>query len=392
MQSILVSVIIPVYNGSSTIERCVNSLKAQTLRECEFIFVDDCSSDDTIEKLNSLTRNDSRFIILRQEKRSDPFQSRKKGIKTATGKYIMFLDADDTFIPKACEKAYKTIINKDVDLVLFGSKPISTKSTSKKEFREYIEYVKLQNKINGNYRTKEECYALYFKKADFGFITSLAQKIFKASILKSVINKLNPTLYLGYGQDLYQLIATITQTSSIYANNHLVLHNYFIGDGVTQLNQSYISIEKYRRIISSANTYKAIEDFIFSSSLETEEKQNALDCAKNALLISAQRHLWCLPDDELANGINMLHTAWNQDYLNGLPLEDNVKRFEKFILNNSQTFDCIIDDIFKAFPILLSNTIERMKQKSDIYKNSISYKLGYVITTPFRWINNLLNW
>jgi glycosyltransferase involved in cell wall biosynthesis len=334
MQKPSISIIIPVYNGSKTIDKCVSSLKAQTLKQCEFIFVDDCSTDDTVEKLTSLTQNDNRFIILRQEKHFDPFQSRKRGIATSTGEYIMFLDADDTFIPKACEKAYKIITRKNVDLFLFGSNAVQTEASSKKAIKGYRQYLRFENKIRGLYRTKEECRELYFKESGFGFSTSLAKKIFKAEILKQAMNELNPMLYLGYGQDLYQLIATMPYISSIYADNHYVLHNYFIGEGATQLGQNNISIEKYKRLVSSANTYIEIENFLRNANLSDLDKSNALTCAKKGLLISAQKHLWCLSDENLAQGFAMLREAWKCDYLKNLPLNENLQRVNSFVLES----------------------------------------------------------
>jgi glycosyltransferase involved in cell wall biosynthesis len=329
-----VSVIIPVFNGSRTIERCVNSLKAQTLKQCEFIFVDDGSTDGTMEHLNKLTFGDSRFIMLQMGKRTDPFQARKMGIAKATGKYIMFLDADDTFISKACEKAYKKITRKNVDLFLFGSKPISISGINKDVLKKYAKYLKFENKIRGIYRSQQECHALYFKDNGFGFTTSLAKKIFKADLLKQAMNKLNPEQYLGYGQDLYQLIATMPYINSIYADNRFVLHNYFIGDGVTQLSQSSMPIEKYKRIISSANTYHTLKGFLQTADLSESNKLNALKNAKKSLLTSAQKHLWYLNDLDLSEGINLLKTAWKNDYLEQFQINDNASRADAFILNN----------------------------------------------------------
>jgi glycosyltransferase involved in cell wall biosynthesis len=124
MTNPLISIIIPIYNGAQTIDRCITSLKKQTLKACEFIFVDDGSTDNTAEKLIESTKGDARFVILKMGRRTDPFHARKKGISAATGQYIMFLDADDTFIAKGCEIAYKTISSKKVDIVLFGYRKV----------------------------------------------------------------------------------------------------------------------------------------------------------------------------------------------------------------------------------------------------------------------------
>ncbi len=382
MKDTLVSVIVPIYNGTKTLQRCVESLKAQSLKECEFIFVDDGSTDDTVENFYKLTSKDNRFVILQMGKRTDPFQARKQGILAANGKYIMFLDADDTFIPKACERAYKTISRKNVDLFLFGSRPIKTGTISKQTLKGYRRYLRFENKIKGLYPTKELCQKLFFNETSFGFANSLAKKIFKTDILKQVIVKLAPEQYLGYGQDLYQLIATMPKISSIYANNKIVLHNYFLGDGVSQLGYTAMPIEKFSRIISSANTYSAIQSFLQSADLSEGRKQIALKHAKKSLLTSAQRHLWYLNDTDLPQGFVMLKNAWGSSYLDNMPINDNIARVNEFILNNSS----ICENIKTEIKNFLIDHSTNFNSKSISTTEQHPKALARLIS-PLKWVN-----
>ena len=383
MNKTRISIIIPVYNGANTINRCITSLKEQTLKECEFIFVDDGSSDNTVEKFKELTKEDHRFSIIKMGRRTDPFQARKRGILNSSGEYIMFLDADDRFIPTACEIAYKTITEKKVDAVLFGSEPIATKNISQDKLDAYKNYLKFENKIQGLYRTKEECHNLYFTSTGFGFATSLAKKIFASNILKVAINNVDSKLYLGYGQDLYQLIATMPYINSLYADNSLVLHEYFWGDGVTQGDVCSLSLEKYKRIISSHNTYIAIEEYLKKADLTETHKAYALQFAKKTLLHSAQKHLCYISDIYMPTGIYMLKNAWGEEYLQNFPNvgEHLLSRLRTFILNNPAVSDVTKEDIIKWIPKLIKKkkVKEKTKPTKKQTKNIVINKLKNII-------------
>jgi glycoside transferase family 2 protein len=94
-----VSVVVPIYNVAQYIKRCTHSLFAQTFNEIEYIFVDDCTSDDSIELLNQVLlsypqRKD--FVnIFAHERNCGLVAARKTGIAHAKGKYVICFDSDD---------------------------------------------------------------------------------------------------------------------------------------------------------------------------------------------------------------------------------------------------------------------------------------------------------
>ena len=77
-----VSIVIPVYNAEKYIDRCVDCLLNQTLKDIEVIFVDDGSTDDSLSTLKSYTSDDSRFKIIKQENRG-PGLARNVGLENA---------------------------------------------------------------------------------------------------------------------------------------------------------------------------------------------------------------------------------------------------------------------------------------------------------------------
>ena len=113
----VVSVIIPVYNSAQHLEECIESLLLQSLKNVEFIFVDDSSADDSTKIISMFSNLDNR-IRLFQQTHGGAGKARNLGIKQAKGKYITFLDSDDILICTALEDLYKKIISTGSDVAI----------------------------------------------------------------------------------------------------------------------------------------------------------------------------------------------------------------------------------------------------------------------------------
>ncbi|MFC0333358.1 glycosyltransferase [Paenibacillus sepulcri] len=112
-----VSVIIPVYNAQRHLPACIDSLLGQTLRECEFIFVNDGSTDDSGPIIASYQGLDARIKLIGQENRGVSL-ARNAGLAAATGDYIGFVDADDYIEPDMYERLYDCAVMDDCDVVV----------------------------------------------------------------------------------------------------------------------------------------------------------------------------------------------------------------------------------------------------------------------------------
>ncbi|NRT79390.1 glycosyltransferase family 2 protein [Clostridium beijerinckii] len=116
-----VSVIVPVYNAAKYLEEMIASLSAQTLKEIEFIFVDDCSSDNSLNILYEFEKKDpDRMIVIKSDENQGPGGARNIGLQYASGEYIGFVDSDDYIKPEMYECLYEKAIENDYDLVECG--------------------------------------------------------------------------------------------------------------------------------------------------------------------------------------------------------------------------------------------------------------------------------
>ena len=104
MDNDLVSIIMPSYNCEIYVEETIRSVQAQTYQKWEVLFVDDCSTDNTIEIITRLQREDRRILLIQNEENKGAAVSRNNALKMAHGKWIAFLDSDDIWEPEKLEK------------------------------------------------------------------------------------------------------------------------------------------------------------------------------------------------------------------------------------------------------------------------------------------------
>ncbi|RSX51763.1 Glycosyl transferase family 2 [Bifidobacterium goeldii] len=111
----LISVIVPVYNSEKKITRCISSIRKQNYDNLEIIIVDDGSNDKTPGICDDIASVDSRVKVIHQNNQG-PSAARNKGLDTAVGEYISFVDSDDYVLPDMISRMYHNLIENDCDL------------------------------------------------------------------------------------------------------------------------------------------------------------------------------------------------------------------------------------------------------------------------------------
>lgn len=117
-----VSIIIPVYGVEKYIERCARSLFEQTLDDIEYLFIDDCTPDKSVEILKRVLEEyphrKSQVVIHRMEQNSGQAKVREWGMRNARGEYVIHCDSDDWVDVDMYEKMYKKSVSADYDIVV----------------------------------------------------------------------------------------------------------------------------------------------------------------------------------------------------------------------------------------------------------------------------------
>ncbi|MEQ2516488.1 glycosyltransferase family 2 protein [Bacteroides zhangwenhongii] len=134
-----VSVIVPIFKVSQYIEKCAISLFEQTLDDIEYLFIDDCSPDNSVDVLqavlNKYPQRRDYTRIIRMNVNSGTSVVRALGIKEAKGEYIIHCDSDDWVDVDYFEKLYKEAIKENADIVIgdFIRESINTTCTIETE-------------------------------------------------------------------------------------------------------------------------------------------------------------------------------------------------------------------------------------------------------------------
>ena len=118
-KSILVSVIVPVYNVEQYLKRCLQSIINQTLSNIQIICVDDGSTDGSLKILEEYAKEDSRIVVINKEN-GGPSSARNAAFPYVNGKYIYFVDSDDWLENDALEECVSHMAE-DIDIVISGA-------------------------------------------------------------------------------------------------------------------------------------------------------------------------------------------------------------------------------------------------------------------------------
>ncbi len=120
-----ISVIVPVYNSHKHIKECLDSIINQTYKNIEILVINDKSTDNSLEIINSF--KDKRIKIINLKKNSGVAVARNKGIEEATGNYICFIDSDDYWYPEKLKKQIKFIKNNNYAFIYSDYEFLSSK-------------------------------------------------------------------------------------------------------------------------------------------------------------------------------------------------------------------------------------------------------------------------
>lgn len=130
-----ISIVLPTYNVGRYIDRCLESCVNQTHKNIEIIIVDDCGSDDSINKASLWANKNPKIKITHNHKNLGTYHARRRGVESASGDYIIFLDPDDVLKPEAAQEIFSAAKEKSPDIIFFGTCEIHEKNHGKKKLR-----------------------------------------------------------------------------------------------------------------------------------------------------------------------------------------------------------------------------------------------------------------
>lgn len=131
---VVASIVVPVYNIEKYIRQCIESIQAQTVEEIEIILVDDGTPDNCGSICDAYAEQDVRIKVIHKEN-GGLSDARNKGAAKATGKYLFFIDGDDTVSPNMVEKAVGCAQHLNADMVFFDFESVEEETGRRDRYR-----------------------------------------------------------------------------------------------------------------------------------------------------------------------------------------------------------------------------------------------------------------
>ena len=244
MKNELLSVIIPVYNTSKSLDACLNSVLRQDYSNLEIICIDDGSEDNSLDILKNFASKDSRIRIIQHKTNKGLLSARRSGVEAAQGDYIQFLDSDDTVDFGLFSTAIEAMRSNNVDIVQFPAR-LTFLNSKKKDY---------MNPPLEKYTDKQilENFFVSMKVS-----TSLVVKIYKTEICKKAFIVI-PDIRCYVGEDILTSFFIAYYASSYLGVKTRAKYNYYFGSGISSetkmpLNkfQLYCEMNRFPEIIKT---------------------------------------------------------------------------------------------------------------------------------------------
>ncbi|HEM7526761.1 TPA: glycosyltransferase family 2 protein [Providencia rettgeri] len=221
--NILVSIIIPFYNASNVIYNSLEFIKKIIENEkVEVIFIDDGSTDNTIEIIESILSNRTNFKLFRKNN-NGVSSARNLGISKSSGKYLMFLDADDQFIIDTFNYILNKIDLYDYDVMIFSYITDHTK--------------KRNSELLLNKDTSSNTFLINYIKGKYLSKVSFSSCVYKSSIIHN--NKILFDEKIKFGEDqlfLIKYLSIINRSSLIEINKTLLYYFHHENNATKKFN------------------------------------------------------------------------------------------------------------------------------------------------------------
>lgn len=256
----LVTVIIPMYNESNNIQKCIKNLCEQSNQKFDVIFVDDGSKDGTLEKLKKILTDDIKFNYqIKSQENQGAASARKNGIENSKTHFIMMLDCDDRLSVDAIEEVYsKYKANVDVDIII-PNMLIQGESGEWDELKIYTDSLKLDPMecvkntldgwlIHGCFTIKKEIFLKSYK--DYSEFNPQDKNFINNDEVLTRLNFMNSSSIVRSLSTYFYYFNPASTTKKINQNKYLIIHNTLILNKILSVFPCF-SLQSHSELIST---------------------------------------------------------------------------------------------------------------------------------------------
>jgi glycosyltransferase involved in cell wall biosynthesis len=208
----LVSVIMPVYNAKNYVSQAIESVLNQTLKDFEFILIDDGSTDGSASICEKYAGQDVRVRFIHQTNKG-LCAARNQGLELAQGEYVAFIDHDDVYLPDLLEENYQLAKKYNADMLKYGNRYIKHKRFS----ANLIQVSGILNEDSVMVVAKEDIPQQYKKLNDKDWLVYVWDGFFKTSVLRKQHIKFDIAFKRGHEDRVFCM--------QVYQNSDCVVIN-----------------------------------------------------------------------------------------------------------------------------------------------------------------------
>ena len=238
MARVKISVLVPIYNSGDYLTTCLDSLLRQSMKELEFILVNDGSTDQSLEIMKRYKKNDSRFVILDKEN-TGYGDSLNEAMNIARGEYIGIVEPDDFCDEKMFETLYGLVKGGDYDI-------------ARGEYFEYCDGERKQHKLKIGVGKK----SVFVPVRDYAVFYE-APAIWSAIYKKEMINKNEikflPTAGATYQDTGFNFKTLACAKKVVYTNRPVYYY---------RMDNPSSSVKDLKKVLAVVREYEEIEKFI----------------------------------------------------------------------------------------------------------------------------------
>ena len=257
MDNVEVSVVIPTFNNKDTLSRAVESCISQQGVYCEIVIVDDCSVDGTSQLADELaSQYPTRVTTVHNQTRMNSFESRRVGLQKSSGRFIVFLDADDELSNLSLSETLKIALGEESDLVVFPILPLYAEGRTpeygvcqaRREMYSASELVLYEGEITRS---------IFF---DQKVVWSLVGKMFDRALLVKAFSMM-PILDIFQAEDAYAMFVISTLAKKLVSRSDLPAYRYYMGIGGTAADR-LIGAGEYARVCDNVKAADAVYEYL----------------------------------------------------------------------------------------------------------------------------------
>lgn len=299
-----VSVLIPVYNVEKYLRECLDSVINQTLTDIEIICVNDGSTDRSSEILQEYAQKDSRIKVIEKAENKGLFLARKTAVSEATGKYLVFLDSDDSLArPDAIHTMISLIEMEDVDILQFSVEAFGDGITRKQGLENWLKVC--TDKLEGSVSILQSC-------MENQYSWNLWNKIYRSEPVKQAYLQIK-NIHLVTAEDIYGYFMIACHAKTFKGIETVPLYRYQQGSGVTTGEETLKSFNNYAREIIVTSYLE--NWFRWHGKLETY--QDLLGKLRHRIQLHTVRRFGELPFSDVHEGFQIYRQYYSPSLLLG---------------------------------------------------------------------------